>query len=148
MKFSCTVHINAPIDKVIRLFDNPDNLKEWQDGFQGMEHLSGTPGVPGAKSKITYLMGKRKIELIETVLVSDLPREFTGLYEAKQMVNTMKNNFSAVSKTETRYSAEVEYTEFRGLMPKLMALLFPGMFKKQVEKWMNQFKVFAESIEH
>lgn len=29
-------------------------------------------------------------------------------------------------------------------MPKLMAILFPGIFKKQGEKWMRQFKEFAE----
>ncbi|MBT7040151.1 MAG: SRPBCC family protein, partial [Bacteroidetes bacterium] len=33
MKFSCQVEINAPIDQVLELFVNPDNLKELQDGF-------------------------------------------------------------------------------------------------------------------
>lgn len=31
-----------------------------------------------------------------------------------------------------------------GIMPKLMAKLFPGMFKKQSQKWMDQFKEFVE----
>ena len=30
-------------------------------------------------------------------------------------------------------------------MPRLMATLMPGMFKRQTQKWLDQFKVFSES---
>lgn len=143
MKFKCQVDINSPVDKVIELFDNPDNLKEWQDGFVSFEHLSGIEGQPGAKSKILYDAGKRRIELIETITVKNLPEEFSGTYEAKEMSNTMKNSFTSIE-GGTRYEAEIEYTRLNGFMVKVMAFLFPGMFKKQVQKWMNQFKEFAE----
>ena len=145
MKFSCDVEIDLPINKVVELFNNPDNLKEWQDGFEGIEHISGTPGDDGAKTKMFYKSGKRDIILTETILVNDLPDEFTGKYEAKEMVNTMKNTFHIISENKTRWNAEIEYTEFRGFIPKLMAKLMPGMFKKQVQKWLNQFKSFAEN---
>ena len=144
MKFNCSVEINLPVDKVVELFDNPDNLKEWQDGFVSFEHLSGTAGQPGAKSRIIYKMGRREMELIETITVRDLPREFSGVYEHESMDNTMKNYFIELGPERTRLDAEVEYTEFRGFMVKIMAFLFPGMFKKQVQKWMNQFRDFAE----
>jgi len=31
-------------------------------------------------------------------------------------------------------------------MIKMMAFLMPGMFKKQTQKWLNQFKEFAENV--
>ena len=34
---------------------------------------------------------------------------------------------------------------FNGFMPRLMAMLMPGMFKRQTQKWLDQFKVFSES---
>jgi hypothetical protein len=145
MKFTCSVIINRPIDKVVELFDKPENMKEWQDGFQSFEHLSGIPGSPGAKSKIVYQSGRRKIELIETVLVRNLPEEFSGKYEHKSMVNNMKNSFEYVGPNQTLWLADLEYTSFNGLMPKLMGLLFPSMFRKQTQKWLDQFKIFAES---
>lgn len=144
MKFSCSVEIKLPKNKVAELFNNPDNLKEWQDGFLGLEHLSGTPGENGAKSKMIYKIGKRDMVLEETILENNLPDEFTGRYETKEMVNTMKNQFTAISDKKTRWDAELEYTEFQGFMPILMAKLMPGMFKKQTQKWLNQFKSFAE----
>ena len=51
MKFTCQVDINLPIKKVIELFDNPDNMKHWQDGLVSFKHLSGRPGEVGAKSR-------------------------------------------------------------------------------------------------
>ena len=144
MKFTCFVDINLPIHEVIERFDNEENLKEWQDGFIGIEHIEGVKGEVGAKSNMTYKIGKKDMVLTETILVKNFPHEFTGLYEAKEMVNTMKNTFQPLSENQTRYSSEIEYTQFNGIMVKLMATLMPFIFKKQVQKWMNQFKAFAE----
>lgn len=144
MKFTCSVEINQDLNTVAELFEDENALKEWQDGFVKFEPLSENTKQKGAKTMLYYKSGKRDIILEETILVYNLPHEFTARYEAKEMVNTMQNRFTAVSENTTRWDAEIEYTEFRGFMPKLMAALFPGMFKKQTQKWLNQFKSFAE----
>ena len=145
MKFTCKTNINLPREQVIKLFNNPDNLVKWQDGFQSFTHLEGTPGEVGSKSLMSYLVNNKSLDITETILVSRLPDEFTGLYECEPMTNTMQNLFHEVSGHETEYVANIEYTQLNGFMVKIMAFLFPGMFKKQVQKWMNQFKDFAEN---
>ena len=87
MKFTCTTEIELPINKVVEIFDDTNNLKHWQKGLVSYEHLSGTPKEPGAKSKITIHSGKNIIELIETILIRRLLGEFSALYEHKHMVN-------------------------------------------------------------
>jgi uncharacterized membrane protein len=144
MKFTCQVDIDLPIDRVIQLFDNVDNLKEWQDGFLSHEHVSGVPGETGAVSRFRYQSGKREINLRETIVTSDFPDEFTALYEAKEMTNTMSNRFTSLSENSTRYIADIEYIKFNGFKVKMMATLFPGMFRRQVQKWLDQFKEFCE----
>ncbi len=144
MKFTCSVVIDLPIEKVIKLFDDPDNLIEWQDGFVAIEPISGTPGEPGAKSKLVYMIRDQEMEIIETLQVNNLPEEKAGLYEHKHMVNTMTTRFRSLGSNKTKYEAEVEYTKFIGFVPKLMAFLMPGVFKKQVQKWLDQFKSFVE----
>ncbi len=146
MKFNCSVTINASLEKVLDLFVDTENLKEWQSGFKGMEHLKGIPGEPGAQSRLTYLVGKRQIDLLETIKVNNLPEEFTALYEAQTMVNTMTNRFVELEDGRTRYDAFVEYTQFNGFMPKVMAFLMPGVFRKQTLKWLFQFRDFAERV--
>ena len=90
-------------------------------------------------------MNGRVLELIETIIKRDLPDEFSATYASKPMTNTLKTSFIDLGEGRTRYQAEAEYVEMNGFMVKLMAKLFPGMFKKQVQKWMDQFRDFAES---
>jgi hypothetical protein len=144
MNFICGVDIEVPIDKVVALFNDPNNFKEWQDGFISYETISGTPRTIGSKSKINFDNGKHKIELLETIKVMNLPAEMTALYEHKHMVNTMINRFTELPGQKTRFTTDMGYYKFIGLMPKLMALIMPGMFKKQNQKWLDQFKKFAE----
>ena len=142
MKYKQSIIVNLPIEKVIELFDNPDNMKYWQEGFISFEHLSGEPGHTGAKSKLKYKMGKNEIEMIETITVRDLPREFSAIYEAKGVWNEVKNYFEPIDANSTKWTSENTFN-FKGFM-KIIAFLMPGMFKKQSYKFMEDFKKFAE----
>ena len=142
MKYTNEIEINKPIDKVIALFDNPDNLKKWMEGLQSVESLSGIPGHVGAKSLLEFKLGKREIKMIETVTAKNLPHEFTGTYEAKGVFNIVKNKFIDMPGQRTKYISEQEL-KFKGFM-KLFGLLMPNAFKKQSMKHMNDFKNFAE----
>ena len=146
MKFECSTEINAPIEKVVALFNDPGNFKEWQDGFISYEPISGSPRQVGAKSKITFINRKHKMELIETIQVMNLPAEMTALYEHEHMMNTLINSFSELPGQKTRYTTNIGYIKFNGFMPRLMAWLMPGMFRKQSQKWVDQFKAFVERV--
>lgn len=143
MKYTSEIEINQPIDKVIELFDNPDNMRKWMEGLQSFEHLSGKQGEVGAKSKLKFKMGKREIEMIETITVRNLPQEFSGTYEAKGVYNIVKNSFIKLSDSKTKYITENEF-QFSGFM-KIIAFLMPSAFKKQSYKYLLDFKNFAES---
>jgi carbon monoxide dehydrogenase subunit G len=142
MKYTNEVEINQPLSKVIELFDNPDNMPQWQPGFISMEHLSGVTGQAGAKSKLKYKMGNREIEMIETITTRNLPKEFHGVYEAKGVYNVQRNFFNEVAPGKTKWVSESEF-KFSGMM-KLVGWLMPGGFKKQSQKYLDMFKAFAE----
>lgn len=144
MKHTTQIDINKPIDKVIELFDNPDNLKLWMQGLQSFEHLSGEPGQPGAKSLLKFKMGKREMEMIETITVRNLPEELSGTYEMHNTLNNMKVSFVKLTEDKTRYFYESQF-EFGSLGMKVFAFLTPGMFKRQSMKYLESFKKFAES---
>ena len=143
MQYTCFVDIDLPIDMVVQLWKDEDNFKEWQDGFKSIEHLSGIPNAPGAIARI-ILEDKRRIELLETIISSNLPKEKIALYVHIHMSNTQTTRFKKINTNKTQYISEVEYIKFNGLLIKLMAKLYPGKFKAQSQKWMNQFKAYAE----
>ena len=61
------------------------------------------------------------------------------------MTNTQSSRFERIDENNTRYISEVEYTLFNGFIPNLMARFFPSVLRKQSQKWMDQFKIFAEN---
>lgn len=143
MKYENQIDIALPLNKVIELFDNPNNLSKWQPGFVSFEHLSGEPGQVGAKSKLLYNMGKREVEMIETITKKDLPHSFAGTYEAKGVFNEIDNRFEALDEQNTRWISTNVF-KFSGFM-KFMSLFMAGSFRKQSYKFMELFKEFAES---
>ncbi|MFL0352769.1 SRPBCC family protein [Xanthomarina sp. GH4-25] len=146
MKFTCSIDINLPKIEVSRLFANPEHLTEYQEGFISKELIKGLEGENGAVSKLLFKMkmGKDDMELTETIIDNNLPDSFFASYHHKHMDNTMLCQFVAIDNFTTKYISEIHYTAFRGFVPKALALLFPGIFKKQVNKWLVNFKNFAE----
>ncbi|MBL0340161.1 MAG: SRPBCC family protein [Bacteroidetes bacterium] len=142
MKYTTQIVIKSPIATVVNLFDNPDNLKKWMKGLESFEHLNGVQGQPGAKSKLTFVIGKRKMEMIETITVRNLPQEFSGTYEANGVFNKISNKFIPISENSTQYISEND-VQFSGVM-KLFGWMMQGAFKKQTRTFLNDFKNFAE----
>lgn len=91
-----------------------------------------------------YKHGKNEMELIETITKNELPSTFEASYHHIHMDNTMKCYFIALSGNETRCEYEYEYTRINWIMSRLIAILFPSMYKKPAEKWLKQFKAFVE----
>ena len=141
MKFSCTTSIKRPIQEVADAFIDPKSMKQSHEGFIRKELISGDHNENGTKYKLIY----KKLDMTETIIDNNLPKSFSGLYEHKHMTNTMKNFFESISENETKFSAEIEYTEFKGFLIKTIAKLFPGMFKKQGDKWLLRVKNYCEN---
>ena len=143
MKYSISAVINKPIDGVVAKFDNADNMKHWMRGLQSFEHLEGEAGKAGAKTKMVFLNGKRRIEMVETIEESNLPESMHTSYEAKGVFNTIHTKFEDIDGKSTRYVNEQEF-KFSGLGMKFIGMLMPGAFKKQSMIYLNDFKAFVE----
>ena len=94
MKYTCKLVINLPRERVVEFFDDPDNLVQWMEGLQSFEHVSGTPGRPGAKSRLTFARDNGEtFDMIETLTRYNLPDEISGTYETDGVRNVIENWF-------------------------------------------------------
>lgn len=143
MKYTVEITINKPLAEVIKKLDNPDNMKHWQRGLIKHEIISGKGGEEGAKMKLNYDMGKRKVEMIETIIKNNFPHEFHATYDAEGVHNLQKNYFSEIDDHSTKWISETEF-QFSSFFMKAMGFLMPGMFKKQSLIYLNDFKAFVE----
>ncbi len=143
MEYTVEIEIKLPRNEVVAKFDNENNMKHWQKGFVSMEHLIGEKGKTGATSKLTYKMGKREIEMIETITLLDPPEAFHLTFDAKNVYNIQENYFEELPNGNTNWISKNEF-RFSGFM-KFMAFFMPGAFKKQSCAYMQDFKDFAEN---
>jgi len=142
MKYKVEVIINIPRYKMLELFQDMEFMKEWQEGFESLTHLEGTPGEVGAISLLKYNSKGKTSEIKETVLQKDLPNTFNFLYEANGVENIANNTFVDLG-DKTKWVGEHEFN-FSGFM-KIMSKLLKGAFIKQTTKDMNSFKTHAEN---
>ncbi len=138
-----SIDIDLPRQKVVELFDSPENLSKGQPGLQRFAHISGTPGESGAKSKLVSLTGKRRIELVQTVTKRNLPDEFNGTYEWDGGKNTVENRFIELGPDRTNWENTCSYN-CTSFMMKLMMLLFRGKFREHNMTILRNFKAYCE----
>jgi len=144
VKYTCKLVINLPRDRMVELFDDPDNMLKWMDGLQRFEHVSGTPGKPGATSRLTFARDNGEtFDMIETLTRYNLPDEISGTYETEGVRNVIENRFVKDGRNRTQWIADNEF-QFGGFM-RIAAWFMRPLFKRQSLKIMESFKVFAES---
>ncbi len=144
MKIITEIVVKIPRNEFISKIDNVENLKYWQSGFSSAEHLSGVPGELGAKMRLIYNFGNRKMELIETIAKRKFPEEFHANYTTKGMNNIQENYFERTSEGFTKWISKNEFLPLN-FMTRLYTIFMPNAFKKQSEKYMQDFKNFAEN---
>ena len=143
MTYTTKIIVEVPLEAFVKKMDNPENMKHWQRGLISFEHISGTPGEFGAKMKLNFKMGKRHMELIETITKRNLPHEFHASYSTKGVDNIQENYFEETSEGHTKWISKSEFIPL-GFMMKLLTVFMKGTFKKQSLQYMKDFKNFAE----
>lgn len=142
MQYNTEILIEKPISEVIKKLNSASNLKHWQEGLVSTAHISGIPNELGAKMRLNYEFGNRKMEIIETVTKQNFPTEFHATYTTKGMRNIQKNYY----KSENGFTNWTSINEFQptNFMMSMMLFFMPGAFKKQTKAYMTNFKNFVE----
>lgn len=144
MKFISKVVINRPVSVVWEFFDNPDNLKLWLTGFVSFEHLSGTKGEPGARSKHTYAMNGKTMEMIEEISVREPYKTFNGTITGPMITSVLRNEFKDLGNGTTELVSDTD-VEFKGMLMKIVSMFIKGSFQKRQDDDLQKFKTLVES---
>jgi len=143
MKYTSEILVNLPLHEFLKKLLDYNTLKHWQHGFDSFEHISGEMGTLGAKMKLNYSFGSRKIGLIETITKDNLPHEFHVFHDIDGLHNIHQNYFEETLEGKTKWVFKSECIPTTFSMS-FKTLLMPGIFKKQTLKYLSDFKNFAE----
>jgi hypothetical protein len=153
MKYTVSMEIPLPRERVAQLLADPAHLPKWLRGLVLHEPLSGVHGQVGTTSRVVMQMGQQRIECTETITrrepvdlhgiaredVVRFDREIVG----KDMWSAASDRLTETGPETTLWVSENEY-RFSSLLMRLVGLLMPGAFRKQSLQHMQDFKAFAE----
>ncbi|MBL8166172.1 MAG: SRPBCC family protein [Anaerolineae bacterium] len=153
MKYTVSIEIALPLEKVAQLLADPAHIPKWLRGVVLHEPLSGMHGQVGTTSRVVMEMGQQKFEATETITrrepadLWDIPKGSVVHFEreivGEGMWSAGRERLTEAGSDTTLWVSENEY-RFSGLLMRLVGLLMPGSFRKQSLQHMQDFKAFAE----
>ncbi|MBB1159836.1 MULTISPECIES: SRPBCC family protein [Amycolatopsis] len=153
MKYTTSIEIALPREKVLRLIADPAHLPKWLRGLVLHEPVTGAHGRVGTTSRVVFQTGKHRMEATETItrlepeslqavpssVVVHYDREIVGA----GMRQAQRDRLVDAGPGTTLWESESEF-RFDGLLMRLAGLAMPGSFRKQSRQHMEDFKAFAE----
>ena len=118
-------------------------MPKWQPELIDYKLISGEPGQVNSRTRLMYIMGSRETEMIETITKNNLSYEFNGTSEANGVFNEVSNKFIEIGPNKTKWISHNKFI-MSGFM-RIIGFLIPGSFRKQSNKYMENFKQFAET---
>ncbi|MGY2074295.1 MULTISPECIES: SRPBCC family protein [unclassified Blastococcus] len=153
MKYTNSIEIALPREKVAQLLADPAHLPKWLRDLTLHEPVEGMHGQLGTTSRVVMQSGKRTFECTETITRRDppdleaIPTEAVVHFEREivgaGMWSVVRDRLTEASPGSTLWESESEY-RFAGPLMRLVARLMPSAFHKQSQQHMEDFKAFAE----
>jgi hypothetical protein len=153
MKYTVSIEIALPLEKVAQLLADPTQLPKWLRGLVLHEPMSGAHGQVGTTSRVVMEMGQQKFEGTETITRREpvdlraMPSGSVVRYEREivgsGMWSAARERLTEAGPETTLWVSESEY-RFSSLPMRLVGRLMPGAFRKQSLQHMQDFKAFAE----
>lgn len=153
MKYTTSIEIDVPREKVVQLLADPAHLPKWLRGLVVHEPVDGAHGELGTKSRVVFQFGKQRMEATETItrrepadlhaipgsVVVHYDREIAGngLWQAQ------RDRILEAGPGATLWESDNEF-RFDGFLMRMVARVMPRSFRKQSRQVMEDFKAFAE----
>ncbi|MGW0178496.1 SRPBCC family protein [Nocardia sp. NPDC003345] len=153
MKYTVSIEIALPRERVVQLLADPAQTPKWLRGLVLHEPLSGVHGEVGTTSRVVLRTGKRTAECTEKITrrepadLHEIPTESVVHFDreivAEGMWSAVRDRFTEAGPETTLWVSDNEY-RFKGLPMRVLGLLVPSAFRKQSLQHMQDFKEFAE----
>ena len=153
MKYTVSIEIALPRERVAQLLADPAHLPKWLRGLVLHEPVSGIHGEVGTESRVVLQMGQQKMEGTETITrrepadLHGIPRDSVVHFDreivAEGMWSAVRDRLTEAGPETTLWASENEY-RFKGLPMRLVGLFMRGAFRKQSQQHLLDFKAFAE----
>ena len=141
-KYTVTITVNKSISETFQLFNDLSTVKEWIPEFQSIDTVQQKPEKTGSEYRISINNDGQIMTMKERVMAYIEDEKVTLHFDAEGVLKTDDYTFS---KDEVGTKVTLQ-SNFRGKSYILNCIFpyFKGTFRGIDEKYLNNFKAFAE----
>lgn len=142
MRYTCSVDIDAPIERVVELITDPDRMTEWMAGLDSVTTVRGERGAAGSVNQLHFVGAPGDGLMLERI-ESVGPDNHHAIYQLGPVTNHQRSRFDELPDGRTRWTAEHEFL----LPPGMVEQMGPGaeeVFTQNTQQSMGAFKAWVE----
>jgi uncharacterized protein YndB with AHSA1/START domain len=142
MKSVVRLDINAPQEKVARLFEDPRLLPKWMDDLERVEPVDSAGIHAGARFRMVPREGT--LVFVGRVVDRDPPVRTQLALDGPTVSVAVTGTSARLSDVKTRFESEEVFT-FKGLFGQLLGWFGRWSIRRAHQRHVEAFKRFAES---
>ncbi|MGB1294545.1 MAG: SRPBCC family protein [Flavobacteriales bacterium] len=122
IEYENNVLVNKPITECWQVSQDPSKMKDWLEGFQKFEHVSGPEGQVGGVSKVYFINEGQEMMIQETITNIVKNESISMLFES----DFMNMDYTLMMKTEngkTKISSKTKTVGNNMFFKSIMALM-------------------------
>jgi uncharacterized protein YndB with AHSA1/START domain len=94
LRYESRMTINKPRAEVWKIFDDDARMKDWLEGLESIELVSGEKGEPGSKYKLVIAGQGEKVEIYETMKEIRPEELYSFTLDAEPLINDVEVIFA------------------------------------------------------
>ena len=148
MKSSCSIHIEAPPERVFRDLSDPEKAQDWVSNLVEDHPIQQTENHIGDTFRQTYDERGKRVEMTGTITAYEQDKRLAIRLEGETF-NVEVDYWLDRQAAGTELTQNVK-VEFQGVMKWVMWVVGPlmgGMAKKQALQDLEKFKAICEASE-
>jgi len=143
ISYACEIIIDKPIVECWAVSQDEEKMKDWLEGFQKIEQVSGTPRAVGAISDVYFNTDGQDMTIRETITGIVPGESITMIFETDFMNMDYKLSMQSIA-GKTKISSKTTAVG-NGMVSKSIIALMAGSFTTQEKKNLNSLKQTIEN---
>lgn len=143
ISYDCEIQANKPLSESWAVAQDEEKMTEWLEGFQKVEHVSGTPGTVGAVSNVYFIADGTEMMIKETITEIVPNESMSMLFESDFMTMDYQLRMASID-GKTKISSTT-VTKGNGMFSKSLMALMGSSIKAQEETNLVRLKATIEN---
>ncbi len=142
LRYQNSVTINKPRSEVWKIFNDEARMKDWLEGLESVELVSGEKGQPGSKYKLVIAGEGENVEIYETMKEVRTEALYSFVLDAEPLTNEVEVTFA--DKDGGTEMVQKEAVAGKSLVWRSLFYWLQSTFQTNSKRNLENFKRIAE----